>query len=87
MPDPQPAPDLAEVYDTRERDVLYLLTEPEDNQPLWSIEDLALEVETPTIIDFVNALCRAGLVRRTSDGYVFATRPAVRLIQLVGRAV
>jgi hypothetical protein len=54
---------------------------------LWTVEDLALEMETPTIIDSVNALYRAGLVRRTSDGYVFATRPAVCLIQLVGRAV
>jgi hypothetical protein len=44
-------------------------------------------MEDPGIIDSVNALHRAGLVNRTSDGYVFATRAAVRHIQLVGRVV
>jgi len=35
----------------------------------------------------VRALHRAGLINRTTDGYVFATRSAVRMIQLVGHGI
>jgi len=42
-------------------------------------------MEEPNIIDSVNALHRAGPINRTSDGYVFATRAAVRQIQIIGR--
>ena len=83
----RPRPDPIEEDDIHERDVLYLLTDPEENQPLWSIKDLAREMEVSTIIDSVRAVERAGLVNLTADGYVFATRPAVRLIQLVGRVI
>jgi len=39
------------------------------------------------VIDYVNGLHRAGLVNKTSDGYVFATRPAFRLVQMVGQVI
>jgi hypothetical protein len=73
MPDEQRIRDPAEQTRQTERDILYHLTDPEDNQPLWSIDDLARETGEP------------GLVHRTSDGYVFATRSAVRQVQIVGR--
>jgi len=85
MPDEQPTLPCRNDSDTVQRDILYALTEPEDNQPLWSIEDLARELEDRNVIDSVQALQRAGLINRTSDGYVFATRAAVRHIQMVGR--
>jgi len=87
MPNEQPIPTLAEKYDILQRDILYAITEPDDCQPLWSIEDLAREMEEPNVIDAVRGLQRAGLVNRTSDGYVFATRAAVRQVQMVGRVV
>lgn len=89
MPDEKAIPTLPsrDDTDTVQRDILYALTEPGDNQPLWSVEDLARELEDRCVIDSVCALHRAGLINRTSDGYVFATRAAVRHIQLVGRVI
>jgi hypothetical protein len=86
MPDQQPTHD-PRSDDEIQRDVLYALTEPGDNETLWSVGDLAREVDDLHVIDSVNALHRAGLINRTSEGYVFATRPAVRLIQIIGRVV
>jgi len=87
MPDQQPIPDpLAKARET-ERDILYLLTEPEDNQPLWSLEDLAREMAEPDITSYIRPLQCSGLVHQTSDGHVFASRAAVRHIQMVGHGV
>jgi hypothetical protein len=85
MPDANPNRDLQDIENEVQRDILYALTNPEDNQPLWSLEDLAREMEDPNIIDAVNALHRAGLINRTSEGYVFATRAAIHQIQIIGR--
>ena len=80
------SPDQLHPWDQNERDVLYLLTEPNDGQPLWSAEDLGREIsgDTDDAETAVRALKRAGLVHRTSDGFVFATRAAVRMVQMVG---
>ena len=85
MPDQPRTPSPAAQERHTEREILYLLTNPDDNQPVWSIEDLTRELEAFDAIDSVNALHRAGLVNRTSDGHVFATRAAVRHIQIIGR--
>ena|ERR1035438_6339389 len=83
MPD-EDIPDQLHPWDQNERDVLYLLTEPADGQPLWSVEDIGREIsgDTDDAETAVRALKRAGLVNLTSDGYVFANRAAVRVIQL-----
>jgi hypothetical protein len=75
--------------DIAERDVLYLLTEPEDGQPLWSVEDIGREIsgDTDDAAVAVRGLQRAGLVNLTADGFVFATRAAVRVIQMIGHVV
>ncbi len=75
-----------ERFEAVERDTLYALTDP-DGQPLWSIADLNREMDRTDVIDYVNGLHRAGLVNKTSDGYVFATRPAFRLVQIVGQVL
>lgn len=80
-------PDSAHAYDVLERDVVYLLTDPADCQPIWSIEDLGREIETDDPMALVHGLLRAGLIHRTSDGFVFATRAGVRMAQLADRAV
>jgi len=70
-----------------ERDVLYLLTEPDDCQPLWSAEDIGREIESSDPMGPIYGLLRVGLIYRTSDGFVFASRAGVRMAQLVDLAV
>ena len=80
-------PNQASKYDDLERDVLYLLTDPERYQPVWSVEDIGREIESDEPMVPVRGLLSAGLIHRTSDGFVFATRAAVRLVQIVGQVV
>jgi hypothetical protein len=87
----EPTPDQDDRFDAIERDALYLLTGSDDNQPIWSVEDIGRELELPRCamhaVDVVRSLHRAGLIHRTSDGYVFATRAAVRMVQMVGQVI
>jgi hypothetical protein len=80
-------PDPLGAYEVLEREAVYLLTDPDRYQPIWSLEDIGRELETDQAIDVVGPLIRAGLVNRTSDGHVFATRAAVRMVQMVGQIV
>jgi hypothetical protein len=71
--------------DQAERRVLYLLT---DEQPVWTMDDLAGEVESAEDARIaVQELAGAGLVARAGDGCVFATRATVRLVELTGGAI
>jgi hypothetical protein len=57
--------------------VLDLLVHAEGH-PLLSLAEIEREVGSHLrAVDAVDALHRAGLVHRTSDGFVFATRAAV----------
>ena len=88
MPDEKPICDVAAAIDRGERDVLHLLTYPPDNEPIWSVEDIGRAIEQPNDADdAVHGLHRAGLIHRTSDGFVFATRAGVRMVQLAGRVI
>lgn len=87
MPDTQPTLHPAERARQIELEIVYLLTDPEDNQRLWTLEDLAREVDDRDIMAYVQPLLWAGLVHRTSDGHIFASRAAVRQVQLVGHGV
>jgi hypothetical protein len=86
MPDEKPIP-AAKNHEAIELSIIYLLTDPEDNQPLWALEDLARELDEPEAIIYIRRLQEAGLLHRTSDGHVFASRAAMRQVQLVGHNV
>lgn len=63
--------------------LLDLLTDP-DNQRPWSLVELEREVGSAVdTADAVRRLCLDGLAHRTNDGFVFATRAAVRYQQLM----
>jgi hypothetical protein len=80
-------PDSATAYDRAEREVVYLLTDPDHYQPIWSVQDMARELEMPDPSIVIRPLVRAGLVNLTSEGYVFATHAAARMVALVGHVV
>jgi hypothetical protein len=86
MPDEKPTPDLRGQAGHIELEIIYLLTEP-GSQPLWTVEDIARELDESDIMSYVRPLQAAGLVHRTSDGHVFASRSAVYQVQLVGHGV
>ena len=80
--------DPVRVFNMVQRDVLYYLTNPDDCQSLWSVEDLGRALDNPVgALDAVGELRRAGLIHQMSDGHVFATRAGVRMVQIVGRVV
>jgi hypothetical protein len=83
MPDENPTP--AERWDAMERDVMYLLTG--DDLPIWSVPDICRTIENSDAMDAVRSLHGAGLIHKTSDGYVFATRAGSRMVQIVGQVV
>jgi hypothetical protein len=71
-----------------EQEILYLLTGMKGEQPIWSVEDLGREVEDADDAEVsVTGLLQAGLINRTVDGFVFATRAGVRVVQLIGHVV
>lgn len=86
MPDEKPTP-AGRNPEAVELSIIYLLTDPEDNQPIWALEDLARELDEPEAIIYVRHLQEAGLIHLTSDDHVFASRAAVRQVQLVGHNV
>jgi hypothetical protein len=80
--------DPVRAFNMAQRDVLYFLTNPDDCQPVWSIEDLGRALDNPVgAVDAIGELRRAGLIHQTSDGHVFATRAGVRMVQIVGRVI
>jgi hypothetical protein len=83
MPDEQPSPDSHEDSTQTEADVLLMLTDSHGRH-LWSVEEVGREIESQVkASDALAALYRAGLIHRTSDGFVFATRAAIRASELV----
>jgi hypothetical protein len=87
MPDENPTRASTDL-DAIERDVLYLLTGLRGEQPVWSLDDLSRDMrDTDGTEIAVIGLYRAGLIHKTCDGFVFATRAGVRMVQLVGHVV
>jgi hypothetical protein len=83
MPDEQPTPDQA-------RDdwlILDLLLEEGTHRP-WATAEITREYgHELNAIDAIDRLHGAGLAHKTSDGFVFATRAAVRYHELADQAL
>ena len=85
MPASRAESDRERPVDDIQRDTLYAHTEPNEKRPQRTVDEHAREHHQPHIRDHLNELHRAGLVHWTSDGYVFASRSALKQIELVGR--
>lgn len=83
MPDDaRPEPDPAAEADGIESTVLDLLTAP-GGSGLWSAEEVGREIGSQLkAADALESLYRTGLIHRTGDGFVFATRAAIRASEL-----
>jgi hypothetical protein len=84
----EPIPnEQAEKWDGMERSVVYLLTDPLRYPAIWSVPDIGREIEYFDPEEVVRPLQGAGLIHRTSDGFVFATAAAFRMVQMVGQVI
>ena len=84
MTDEQRLHDPAEDEARIDRSVLNLLID-EDNQRPWSLEEVVREHGNQReALDGIDRLHGAGLVHKTSDGFIFATRAAIRYSQIAG---
>ena len=80
--EPKPDPDPAAEADRIESTVLDLFTGP-GGSGLWSVAEVGREIgDEIQAADALGSLYRAGLVHRTTDGFVFATRAAIRASEL-----
>ncbi len=80
MPETEPTPYTH--ADQTEGTIMSLLLIADEQRP-WSTEELMRTIGKPTdVADAIAALHAAGLIHRTSDGFVFPTRAAVRLDQI-----
>lgn len=77
MSDEKPIPSPTEQFNGTEGTILLLLTT--DDHWMWSVEEVIREYgDRGAAIDAINNLHGAGLIHRTTDDFVFATRAAVR---------
>ncbi len=79
MPDTNPTL-TAEKPDINEDTVLMYLTDSDELRP-WSLEEIVREFGNGAV-DAVNSLVGAGLLHRSSDGFVWATRAAVHAARI-----
>ncbi|MGP0100087.1 MAG: hypothetical protein ACLPUT_00490 [Solirubrobacteraceae bacterium] len=68
-----------------EREALYLLTDPDRYPPVWSVPDMARQIETDDPIAVIRPLRNAGLVHTIAGGFVIATAAAFKMVQIVGQ--
>jgi hypothetical protein len=79
MPDQQPSPDTpGRAKNATTGTVLDLLVEDENQRP-WTHDELALEIGSSVVVeDAIANLQAAGLIHKTSDRFVFASRAAIQ---------
>lgn len=82
MPETEPTPRVQSAGQSAEWIVLDLLLDADERRP-WSVAELTREIGRPIdVADAIDALHGAGLIHRTSEGFVFVTRAAARFEQL-----
>jgi len=82
MSDTEPTLMPAESKTRTESTIMSLLLVEDDQRP-WSTEELIREIGRELDVrDAISDLHAVGLLHRTSDGFVFATRAATHLDQL-----
>ena len=82
MPDDQPIHNHEQAKYAHEGTVLDLLLLSDAQRP-WTPRELALEIGSSGVVDDAIAnLHAAGLVHKTSDGFVFAARTAIRYYEI-----
>jgi hypothetical protein len=74
-------------WDVMEREAVYLLTDPDHHPPIYSVADLGRALETSDPEAVIRPLRDAGLIHRTSEGFVFATPAAFKMVGLVGHVI
>ena len=82
MPDEQPTLDRASAEAYIDRLVLDLLIDDDRQRPLAVAEIVREHGEEADAIDAIDRLYAHGLIHKTSDGFVFASRAAVRYHEL-----
>jgi hypothetical protein len=84
MPDEQPICDQATEEARADWFILDLLLNNDVQRP-WAIVEVIREYGHETnAIDALNRLYGTGLIHKTADGFVFATRAAIRYHELAG---
>ncbi|HEY4812699.1 MAG TPA: hypothetical protein VIH71_16760 [Solirubrobacteraceae bacterium] len=66
--DEKPISDVAAETNKSELDILYLLADPNDGPALWTVEEIARELNNHDAIDWVNGLHRVGLIHAPQMG-------------------
>ncbi len=82
----QQEPTHEPVFDVLARETVYLMTSA-DQPPVWALADIGRELETRDPEALVRPLVCAGLLYRTSDGYVFASPAAFKMVQMTGHII
>lgn len=83
MPDKQPTPDQATEEARADWFILDLLLNNDVQRP-WATAEIVREHGHETnALDALARLCGTGLIHKTSDGFVFASRAAIRYHELV----
>ena len=82
MPDQEPTPEPTASAAQTESAIMTVLLVPDDQRP-WSTDELIRDIGRPRdVLDAIDNLHGAGLVHRTADGFVFASRAATHLDRL-----
>ncbi len=74
------------VFDVDARECVYLMTSS-DQPPVWALADIGRELDTHDPEALVRPLVCAGLLYRTSDGHVFASPAAYRMVAMTGHII
>jgi len=82
MPEPEPTPEPTASATQTESAIMTVLLVPEDQRP-WSTDELIRDIGRPRdVLDAISNLHAAGLLHRTTDGFLFATHAAIYIDQL-----